>query len=134
MDATFAVQKESLKNLSLLRDLNPRPVQYCCSALTNWANNPTGCRSELVCYACKPLDGWQWNNENMKIIFIRRKHHLNTRWAFVWKYDTFTHGNNMLSSHAERSSLLWLHDQSRLSQKKLLKWNGLVFNWHLLHK
>ena len=130
----FCSSKGKPKKIQACTGFEPLTSVILVQCSTNWANNPTGCRSELVCYTCKPLDGWQWNNENIKIIFSIHKHQLNTRWAFVWKHDTFTHGNNMLSSHAERSSLLWLHDQSCLSQQKLLKWNGLVFNWHLLHK
>ena len=30
--------------------------------------------------------------------------------------------------------LLWLHSKPRLSHKKLLKWNGLVFHWCLYNK
>ena len=32
------------------------------------------------------------------------------------------------------SPLLWLHNKSRLTPKKLLKWNGLVFHWCLYNK
>ena len=34
--------------------------------------------------------------------------------AFARKHDIFTHENNMLSSHVERSPLFWLHNKSRL--------------------
>ena len=33
------------KKIRIVRDSNPWPLRYRCSALTNWANNPTGSRS-----------------------------------------------------------------------------------------
>ena len=39
--------------------------------------------------------------------------------------DVFTRENNMLSSHVKRSPLLWLHNKSRLSQRKNVKWFGI---------
>ena len=40
----------------------------------------------------------------------------------------------MLSSHVKISPLLWLHNKLHLSHQKLLKWNGLVFQWCLYNK
>ena len=37
--------KESLKKFRLVQDSNPWPLRYWCSALTSWANKPTGSRS-----------------------------------------------------------------------------------------
>lgn len=39
--------------------------------------------------------------------------------------------DDLLSSHEKRLSLLWLHNRSRLSERK---WNYLVFHWSLCHK
>ena len=67
--------------------------------------------------------------------FILYKHQWNTRWAFARKLDIFTCENTMLSSHVKISSLLyWLHNKSRPSHQKLLKWNGLIFHWCLYNK
>ena len=42
-DATFAVAKRKPgKKFRLVRNSNPWPLRYRCSALTNWANKPTG--------------------------------------------------------------------------------------------
>ena len=41
INATYAVAKESLKK-SGLPGFEPRPLRYRWSALTNWANKPTG--------------------------------------------------------------------------------------------
>ena len=67
--------------------------------------------------------------------FILYKHQWNTRWAFARKLDIFTCENTMLSSHVKISPLLyWLHNKSRPSHQKLLKWNGLIFHWCLYNK
>ena len=39
------------------------------------------------------------------------KHQRNTKRAFARKLDIFTCENNMLSSHAKISPLLWLHNK-----------------------
>ena len=43
------------------------------------------------------------------------------------KHDIFTRENNMLFSHVGVSSLLWLHNESHLSQDKTVsvKWFGI---------
>ena len=42
---------------------------------------------------------------------------------------------NLISSHVKISPLLyWLHNKSRPSHQKLLKWNGLIFHWCLYNK
>ena len=67
--------------------------------------------------------------------FILYKHQWNTRWAFARKLDIFTCENTMLSLHVKISPLLyWLHNKSRPSHQKLLKWNGLIFHWCLYNK
>ena len=62
------------------------------------------------------------------------KHRWNTRWAFARKHDIFTCEKNVLSARVKISPLLRLHNKSRLSHQKLLKWNGLVFHWCLYNK
>ena len=43
IDATFAAAKRKPeKKIRLVRDSNPWPLRYRYSALTNWANKPTG--------------------------------------------------------------------------------------------
>ena len=46
-------------------------------------------------------------------------------WPFARKLDIFTR---------EISPLLWLHNKSRLSHQKTIKWNDLVFLWCLYNK
>ena len=86
-------------------------------------------------------DGFQYiqhevpNKSRCQIkLIILCKHQWNTRWAFAQKPGIFTCKNNMLSSHVKISPLLWLHNKSRLSHQKLLKWNGLVVHWCLYNK
>ena len=44
----------------------------------------------------------------------------------VTKHDIFTPENYLLFSHVERSPLLWLHDESHLSQQNAkVKWFGI---------
>ena len=50
------------------------------------------------------------------------KHQWNTRWAFVQKPVIFTLENIMLFSHVKWSLLIWLHNNSRLSQRLLVKY------------
>ena len=38
-------EKKAWKKYMILRDSNPWPLRYRCSALTNWGNKPTGSRS-----------------------------------------------------------------------------------------
>ena len=54
------------------------------------------------------------------------RHQWNTRWAFAREPVTFT--------YEKITFAMGLYNKSRLSQKKLLKWNGLVFHWCLYHK
>ena len=54
------------------------------------------------------------------------RHQWNTRWAFAREPVIFT--------YEKITFAMGLYNKSRLSQKKLLKWNGLVFHWCLYHK
>ena len=65
------------------------------------------------------------NERDYTILFF--KHQWNTRWGLVRKHDNFTWENNMLSSHVKRSTLLWLHDKSRLSQQKTILKSDMVW-------
>ena len=52
-------------------------------------------------------------------IHLLYKHRRNTEWAFERKHDIFIREGYMLFSHVKRSALLWLHNKSRLSQRRL---------------
>ena len=70
---------------------------------------------------------WQNVREFISYYLLLYKHQWNTRWAFARKHDIFTRENNMLFSRVKISTLLWLHNKSRLSQEKTvsLKWFGI---------
>ena len=56
------------KKFRLVRDSNPWPLWYQCSAVQlSWQANWEQV-IELVCY--KPMKGWWWNYEYMKIIYV----------------------------------------------------------------
>ena len=58
------------------------------------------------------------------------KHQWNTKWAFPRKLHIFTREDNMLSSHAKRSSSLWLHNKSRLFHRS---WSCVYIINRILH-
>ena len=67
--ATFAVAKRKReKKFSLVRDSNPSPRQNRCSDLPIKLTSQLGQLVELVNY--KPVKGWWWSNEYIKIIYV----------------------------------------------------------------
>ena len=54
--------------------------------------------------------------------------------AFERKHDIFTSENNMLFSQVNRSTLLWLHNKSPVSQQKnIFKWYNIFLNTFQKH-
>ena len=53
---------------------------------------------------------------------LLQKYKWNTRWVLT---------KNVISSHVKITPLPWLHNDSRLLQRK---WNSLVFHWYLYNK
>ena len=64
------LRKENVKKkkFRLVRDSNPSPRQYRCSDLPIKLTSQLGQLVELVSY--KPVKGWWWSNEYIKIIYV----------------------------------------------------------------
>ena len=66
---TFAVAKRKREQkFRLVRDSNPSPRQYRCSDLPIKLTSQLGHLVELISY--KPVKGWWWSNEYIKIIYV----------------------------------------------------------------